>query len=456
VLDLPQLDIPGGKWSASTMADGIFPVNRREVLAGLGAVVAGPAMPSLASAQGRPSLMLQAKAGAISLRPGGPDTPIWSLAGTEPGFRFKRGDELEISFANDLPVPALLNWHGIDGVPTAEPLTARAPLAPGARETFVVPLRHAGTLLCDLRLLGDGRARPAPARALIVGESEPVTVDRDEVFLIEDWRLRPDGSAIAPGTDPKDTTPVYTINGLIALDIPLRTLQRLRLRFINGCQRNVIALKIEGHEVRVMALDGQPAEPFPARNGALVLAPGARVDVLIDATAPPGSVSSILLHDGKEPRPIARLVTSKDPPVRAAPLSVAPPLPSNGLPTQLDLRSALRSDVTLGGPQADWVTPASFATSAAPAFRVKAGRIAVLALTNRGELPAVFHLHGHHFRLLDRLDDGWKPFWLDTLAVEPGQTQRIAFAAEVAGRWLMETMATDWAAPRLLRWYSVE
>ena len=54
----------------------------------------------------------------------------------------------------------------------------------------------------------------------------------------------------------------------------------------------------------------------------------------------------------------------------------------------------------------------------------------VLALTNRAAVATVFHLHGHHFRLLDRLDDGWKPFWLDTLAIEPGQTQRIAFAAE--------------------------
>jgi FtsP/CotA-like multicopper oxidase with cupredoxin domain len=68
----------------------------------------------------------------------------------------------------------------------------------------------------------------------------------------------------------------------------------------------------------------------------------------------------------------------------------------------------------------------------------------------------VFHLHGHHFRLLDRLDDGWKPFWLDTLAIDAGQTSRIAFAAEYAGRWLMESVATDWTAPRLVRWFSIE
>jgi FtsP/CotA-like multicopper oxidase with cupredoxin domain len=126
------------------------------------------------------------------------------------------------------------------------------------------------------------------------------------------------------------------------------------------------------------------------------------------------------------------------------------------LPAQLDLKNALRVDVTLGGPQADWVTPANFRASAAPAFRTRPGRTVVMALTNRAEIPTVFHLHGHHFRLLDRLDDGWKPFWLDTVAVEPGQTERIAFAAEYAGRWLMEAAATDWAAPRLVRWYGVE
>ena len=440
------------------MADRIFRLDRRELVTGLGAAVLSPALPRIAAAQGRPSLMLQAKAGIVALRPGEANTLIWSLLGPAPerDISLRRGDELEITLANELPVAAALNWHGLDGVPAAEPLAARAPLSPGAKETFVIPLRHAGTFMCDLRLLGDGQARPLPARALVVRESEPVAVDRDEVFLIEDWRLRPDGTAIAPGIDPKDTMPLYTINGLITPDIPTRTNERLRFRFINGCQRNVVALKIEGHDVRVMALDSQPAEPFLARGGALVLAPGTRVEAFIDATAPPGSSLPILLHDGKEARPIARLVASRQPPLRDAALPAAPPLPSNGLPNRLDLKNALRVDLTLGGAQAEWVAPGSFASSAAPAFRVKAGRTVVLALTNRGDIPEVFHLHGHHFRLLDRLDDGWKPFWLDTLAIEPGQTQRIALSAEYPGRWLMETMATDWAAPRLLRCYIVE
>jgi FtsP/CotA-like multicopper oxidase with cupredoxin domain len=440
------------------MADRIFQLDRRELIAGLGAAVLCPAMPPVVLAQGpRASMTLRAKADVMALRPGGPDTPIWSLSRPASGrdVGLKRGDALEVTLENDLPIPAVLNWHGIEGVPAAEPLAARAPVSAGAKESLVIPLRHAGTFMYDLRLLGDGQARPSRARALIVRESEPVTVDRDETLLIEDWRLRPDGTAIAPGIDPAGTTPVYTVNGLSTPDIPARTNERVRFRFLNGCQRSVIALKIEGHDVRVMAIDGEPAEPFPARNGAVVLAPGGRVDAFVDSIGQPGSTSSILLHDGKEARPIARLVASTEPPIRSAPLPPAPPLPSNGLPAQLDLKNATRVDLTLAA-QAEWVAAASFATTTAPAFRAKAGRTVVLALTNRAEIATVFHLHGHHFRLLDRLDDGWKPFWLDTLAIEPKQTQRIAFSADYTGRWLIETMATDWAAPRLVRWYSVE
>jgi FtsP/CotA-like multicopper oxidase with cupredoxin domain len=441
------------------MTNRVFPLTRRRLLAGLGATVLGPGMPSAATAQG-PSipLTIRARPGAVALRAGQPDTPIWSLLtpAPQPGLRFRRGDQLEVTLGNDLPVPVALNWRGIDGTAAAQPLLARPPLASGSKDSFVMPLRHAGTFLCDLRLLGDNQVLPSQARALVVQESEPVAIDRDEVVLIEDWRLRPDGSAMTPGSEAKDAKPLYTTNGQPLLDITVRANERLRVRFINGCQRNGIAIKIEDHDVRVMAIDSQPSEPFLARNGQLVLAPGTRVDAFVDAVRPPGSTSSILLHDGTEPRPIARLVYSSDAPIRDAPLPAASALPSNGLPAQLDLRSALRVDLALGGAQTDWATPANFAPAIAPAFRARSGRTVVLALTNRAEIPTVFHLHGHHFRLLDRLDDGWKPFWLDTLVIEAGQTQRIAFAAEYAGRWLIESVATNWAAPRFVRWYSVE
>ena len=203
----------------------------------------------------------------------------------------------------------------------------------------------------------------------------------DEVLLIEDWHIDGNGGkALAPGR-PTEATPQFTVNRKPTLDLNVKSNQRLRLRVINGCQRAMVALKIAGHDVHVMAIDSQPAEPFVARDGQLVLAPGTRIDALIDATQPPGSAADILLHDGKTPRPIRRIVTSKDPAIRAAPLALPTSLPSTGQPARPDLRNALRVDLSLD-PAASWITPARFDRSSQPAFKAKRGRTVVLALNN--------------------------------------------------------------------------
>jgi hypothetical protein len=410
--------------------------------------MAGGAVPPVTA-----QLALQARLATLALRPGQPPTPVWELAAVSHtrGVHLKRGDRCEVVFRNDLPVPLAPVWYGLNGPAAADPLRGRAPTAPDATETSIISIPNAGTLLTDFRLFEDGLKQPARPLPIIAEETSRIAVDRDEVLLIEEWRLRPDGTALPPGRDPKDTTPLYTINGQTSCELSAAANERLRLRFINGSQRTVLAIKLESHDVRVMALDGQPAEPFPARNGALVLAPGARADAFVDAAIS----AKFLLHDGKEGRPIGNLTISGTM-ERRAPLSPPQPLPANALPDQLDLRGALRFDVALGAPDTGWARPANFSTASAPAFRAKTGRTVVLTLKNPAALTAVFHLHGHPFRLLDRLDDGWKPYWLDTLAVEPGQTQRIAFAATSPGRWLIESVVTDWAAPRLVRWYAVE
>jgi FtsP/CotA-like multicopper oxidase with cupredoxin domain len=428
------------------MAREKFRLDRRELIAGLGAAALTPTWSVPSVAQSGPTLELKMRAESLALRSGAPETPVLSLGA--PNMRFNRGETVEVAFDFDLS-QGTLNWRGIDGAPAVEPLPARP-----SKLAAPMPLRHAGTFQCDLGLLPNARGWPTRAHPLVVRESEPVAVDRDEIVLIEDWRVLADGSGVTAGTDPMDAIPVFTVNGRLAPEFTCRANERLRLRFINACQRTVIAVKIDEVETRVMAIDSQPAEPFLARNGALVLAPGARVDAFVDVTAKPGTNLHILLHEGKGARTIGFVIVSRDPPARPAPMPPPPPLPSNGLPVRLELKNALRVDFALNGP--DWNVPTSFSASAQPAFRAKTGRVVVLALTNRAAIATVFHLHGHHFRLLDRLDDGWKPFWLDTLAIEPGQTQRIAFAAENAGRWLIESVATDWAAPRLVRWYAVE
>ncbi|MDN5004923.1 multicopper oxidase family protein [Bradyrhizobium sp. GCM10027634] len=433
----------------------IFDLTRREVLAGLGASLGASAAGSVAGGAAplpTAQVLLQARPATLPLRAGQPATPIWELVAASHigNVRFKRGDRCEMVFRNDLPVPLAPVWYGLDGAAVPDPLGGRAPVGPDSTETSIISIPNAGTLLTNFRLFEDRLSQPARPLPIIATETNSVSVDRDEVLLIEEWRLRPDGTALPPGRTPEGTSPLYTLNGQTSFELSASAGERLRLRFINGSQRSVLAIKLESHEVQVMALDGQPAEPFPARNGALVLAPGARVDAVVDAAAS----AAFVLHDGKEAHLLGRLAVSGK--IERTPLGPPQPLPSNGLPEKLDLKGALRFDVALGAADAGWARTANFSTASAPAFRAKAGRTVVLALKNPAPLTTVFHLHGHHFRLLDRLDDGWKPYWLDTLAIEPDQTERIAFAATSQGRWLIESVMTDWAAPRLVRWYGVE
>lgn len=433
-----------------------FPApTRRELLKGFGASAVG--VVAAAAAPAAPArLAFEARAGTVSLRPQRPPTPVSELASVSDvgSLRLKRGERYELSFRNDLPVAVTPVWDGFEGT-GAGPLKGWPPTAPGGTERTLVSMPYAGTWLADIRLFESGLKHPGRPLPVVIEEIEPVAVDRDEVFLIEDWRLTADGAALVPGSAAGDAEPLYTVNGQNLPDFTVRSNERLRLRVINGCQRAVIAIKIGGTELTVLALDGQPAEPFIPRNGAVVLAPGGRCDAVLDGTPPPRSASPILLHDGKAARTVARLLMAGDSPLRANRLPPASPLPGNGLPARLELKRARRADVALG-PGNGWLTPAGLSAAAAPAFRAKLGRTVVLALSNRGPIANVFHLHGHHFRLLDRLDDGWKPYWLDTLAIEPGQTERIALAANQAGQFLLESVATDWSAPRLARWYVVD
>ncbi len=439
------------------------PLTRRHLLAGFGAAAAvGPAAVVRAQSRNPQTLAFHATSAPLLLRPDQRETAVWSLRtdGSSTILRFRQGEETDLILHNGLPAPLVLNWHGIDRVPSMEPLIVRRSVSPGKTDQFSVPLRQAGTFLCDGRLLGDGLAQSSPAGALIVEERAPLEVDRDEVILIEDYRLDAEGLPAAPGPGGKKAeAPLYLMNGKPSLDLTLRVNDRLRLRFINACQRNAVAIGIQNLDVRIMAIDSQPAEPFLARNGRLVLAPGTRLDTFIDATTAAGTTLAITLHDGRSPQQIVRLHTSAETPVRAAPLPSPTPLPSSGPPAHIDLKTALRVEIPLISPEgnpAAWIQPTLFNVSSAPAFRVKRGRTVVLTLTNTATLPMVFHLHGHHVRLLDRLDDGWKPFWLDTVLVDAGQTQRVAFAADVVGAWLMEAMAVEWSAPRRVRWFAVE
>jgi FtsP/CotA-like multicopper oxidase with cupredoxin domain len=313
----------------------------------------------------------------------------------------------------------------MDGAP---PLT-QPPVAPGESFDYRFVAPDAGTYWYH---------SPRPMRhglygILVVTETEPVDVDRDVTLIFDQGQAGPDAVPI-------------TINGTSRLDISARRNERWRLRLLNASATGILTLHIEGLRIFVMATDGEPAEPFAARGSRLALGPGNRIDVFVDCTLDAGASTPIVADFVDAPIPIARIICEDRPPSRPEPRQDPQPLPPNPLPERMDFSGALRFGFTIGK------EPAKVAKNTSPLFAIKRGRTAVIAFSNPTGENSFIHLHGHHFRLLDALDDGWKPFWLDTLPIAPQSDCRIAFVADNPGKWLIEGPTTDGAAEA---WFEV-
>jgi len=348
-----------------------------------------------------------------------------------PALQVRRGEEVRVRLVNGLPEPTALHWHGVrlanamDGAP---PLT-QAPVAPGESFDYRFVAPDAGTYWYH---------PPRPMRhglygVLVVTEAEPVDVDRDVTLIFDQ------------GTAGPDAVPV-TVNGMSQFDIRAHRNERLRLRLLNASATGILALHIEGLRTFMMATDGEPAEPFAARGGRLALGPGNRIDVFVDCTLDPGASTPVVADFADAPIPIARIICEDGPAGRPAVREDPKPLPPNPLPERFDFAGALRFGITVGK------DPAKGAKTTGPLFSIKRGPTAVIAFSNPTGENCFIHLHGHHFRLLDALDDGWKPFWLDTLPIAPQTDCRIAFVADNPGKWLIEGLAKDGAAEA---WFEV-
>src|SRR5207249_564198 len=136
----------------------------------------------------------------------------------------------------------------------------------------------------------------------------------------------------------------------------------------------IVSLRVADHRVLVMAIDGQPAEPFSARDNRVILAPGNRIDLFLDMTRDPGTTSSLLLEDPGGDMPLVRLVYGGGPPTRPNLRPDPKPLPANPLPERMEFSRALRQEVPLED------KPAGPGLAAKPLFSVKRGRTVMLAL----------------------------------------------------------------------------
>ena len=119
-----------------------------------------PRCPRRDRADARPRLALQAKADSLAPAPGRPGHAGLVACRARPPVQARRIPRSQLCERPAGPGP-FRSGAGI-GAASADPLTGAAAGPAGATESLQLPLRYAGTFLCDLRLLGDGQARPIP------------------------------------------------------------------------------------------------------------------------------------------------------------------------------------------------------------------------------------------------------------------------------------------------------
>ena len=390
--------------------------SRREIL-GFAAACCASSAAHAQSAATAPVRVIRAQPGAsFAGASGDASASLWGYEGTVPGpvLRARRGEELRVRLINELSEPTSIHWHGVrvpnamDGVPGL----TQAPVEPGASFEHVFRATEAGTFWYHASSPAHvGRGLHG---ALIIDETETVDVDRDLVLLLG-----------TPAETQSQVREPVLVNVSRLPDIAVRAGERVRLRLINAAVGRGFSLKLAGLVPWVAAIDGQGVDPFLPHEGRIGLVPGGRIDVLVDMR---GDTSAALLLAGvRDEYPVARFVQD----------GVGGPIKPKRQPQPAALPSNPLGDLPR-----------------APLFGVNRGRSVSLGIRNTGARPRVLHLHGHHFRLLDRLDDGWKPYWLDTLVVGEA-VERIAFVADNPGRWLIECRMLERPDAGGAAWFAV-
>jgi FtsP/CotA-like multicopper oxidase with cupredoxin domain len=395
----------------------------------------------------------------------------FAYGGAIPGplLKARQGQELKVQFANRLAEPTTLSFPGLRASNASAGVggLTEGRLMPGASAEirFVAPdagfnlyLPHAG--LSDTGQQGRGLFGP-----IIVEEAVKPDVDLDAAIVLSDWNLDPHGqitddfSDTSVGRGSGRRGGLVFANGAAApLRLNARPGARVRLRLGSAATARLATVAIDGAKTLIVAVDGQPNEPFEPLNNQFPIGPGARFELMFDMPRDAGAGVRFSLRGGpgEASLPFVAIAAEGDP---IGPRSAPQRLPVNPLlPEEIALEAARRCDFAIsgGGPAPFTVNGVSFVDwSAKPAYLLPRGAPTVFALANKTAVVQALRLWGHVARLLHSMDDGWEPYWRDTILIQPGRTAHIAFVADNPGKWPFESAIPEHRAAGVGAWFQV-
>jgi FtsP/CotA-like multicopper oxidase with cupredoxin domain len=190
-----------------------------------------------------------------------------------PRIEVELGDNVRIELTNELDEPTAMHAHGLivpndmDGVPGLN----QPSIMPGETFDYEFTIRNSGSHMYHSHFNSADQVTRGLLGAFIVHDPDDEEVDLDYTMIVNDGPL----GFTLNGKDFPATEPLVVDKG-----------DKVRIRYMNeGLQ--IHPMHLHGIPQEVVARDGYPLAQ-PQLMDTVLVAPGERIDVLVDATEPGG------------------------------------------------------------------------------------------------------------------------------------------------------------------------
>ena len=189
-----------------------------------------------------------------------------------PQLRAEVGDTIRIVLTNELPEPTTLHSHGLFVPPNMDgvPVISQPAIMPGESFTYEYTLRNAGSHMYHSHFMAEHQVPMGLLGAFVVTDpnaADEPEADQDIAMILNDGPL---GFTI-DGKGFPATAPIVAKQGDL-----------IRIRYMNeGLQ--IHPMHLHGIPQLVIAKDGWTL-PEPHYEDTVLVAPGERIDVLVDAS----------------------------------------------------------------------------------------------------------------------------------------------------------------------------
>jgi FtsP/CotA-like multicopper oxidase with cupredoxin domain len=426
-------------------------MNRRTFMAQAGAALAGVAFaPAFDWAQNHADVRLEIAPLTLEIAPG---KSIHTVAynGRVPGplIRWPEGKPIVIEVVNQTSVPEIVHWHGLE-IPSEMDGAAQegSPMIPpGGRFRYAFTARPAGFRWYHTHAFAGHDLKRGGYTGQFGGfyiepKIDPGAYDQEVFLTLHDWN----GYLAAGGDSSMDAAYEYsTIDARMlghAEPIHVREGQRVLLRILNASASMVHWLALAGHELIVVAMDGNPV-PAPASTPAIRLGPAERLDALVTMNRP----GTWILGETREPMRKAGMGTVVEyANQQGPPRWIDPP------ETLWDYRRFVKAQAAVQPP--DQVLPLRFeskfhgvgavatwtingkAFPHADPIMLREGRRYRLQMINRSADDHPLHLHRHTFEVTSINSRPLSGLYKDVVVVPGNGTAEADFVANNPGATL--------------------